>query len=305
MSPLLVLSAGGMGLLVSLGLNLWLTRLAACYQWYDRPGDVLKVHLRPIPVVGGFGVGVAFALVALSRAESAVLAGTGALALAVGAWDDFRWKQRSVPGMKLALQTVGAVAMLGAMGGAGVRFSDAPGWASWLLGLGFIVGGMNAWNLEDGMDGLAAGEATLSSLGFALLLYRNGLTGAALAGVGLAGALAGFLALNWHPARLFLGDGGSHFVGAVLAGLALVAVDRVGGQVVLPAILIIGLPVFDTIWVIARRLAAGRSLTSGDRGHVYDVLFAANLSVRRTVLICWGIQLGLVTIGLVLAWLGT
>lgn len=304
MSLPVVLSAGGMALLVSLGLNAWLIKLAERYRWYDRPGDALKVHLRPIPMVGGFGVYLAFGLVALSRPETTMLAGVGLVALALGAWDDFHWKARAVPGTKFMLQSICAAAMLGLMWLAGVRLDDAPGWVYWLLGFGFVVGAMNALNLEDGMDGLAAGEAALSALGLALLLVRYGLVGPALTGVALAGALVGFLVLNWHPARLFLGDGGSHLAGALLAGLAITAVARAGAQVVLPAVLLIGLPVFDTVWIIARRLAGGHSVTAGDRGHVYDVLFAANLSVRRTVTICWVIQLGFVMTGLVLAWLG-
>ncbi len=299
------LSAAGIGLVTSFGLSAWLTKLAERYNWHDRPGDVLKVHVRPIPMVGGFGVYVAFSLVALIQTGTAVLAGVGLVSLALGAWDDFRWKSHAVPGTKFMLQLGGAATMLWLLRAAGVRLEGAPAWVFWLLGLGFVVGGMNALNLEDGMDGLAAGEAALSALGFSFLLHHQGLSGPALAGAALAGALLGFLALNWHPARLFLGDGGSHLTGALLAGLALVSIDRAGAHLVLPAILIIGLPVFDTVWVITRRLAAGRSVTTGDRGHLYDVLFDANHSVRRTVAICWLVQLGFVMLGLVLAWLGT
>ncbi|MEO0078641.1 MAG: hypothetical protein ABIK86_06565, partial [candidate division WOR-3 bacterium] len=195
------LNLAGMSLVTSFGVSLWLTRLAGCYNWYDQPGDVLKIHLRPIPMVGGFGVYIAFSLVALTQPGAAVLAGLGLVALVLGAWDDFHWKSRTVPGTKFLVQAAGTVAMLVLLWVTGVRLEGAPAWVFWLLGSGFVAGGMNALNLEDGMDGLAAGEAVLSALGFSLLLHHQGLFGPALAGVALAGALVGFLALNWHPAR--------------------------------------------------------------------------------------------------------
>jgi UDP-GlcNAc:undecaprenyl-phosphate GlcNAc-1-phosphate transferase len=299
------LNIGSMALVTSFGLGAWLAQLAERYGWCDRPGDALKIHRRPIPLVGGFGVVVGFGLVALSRAGSAVLAGVGIIALMVGAWDDFRWKARAVPGLKFGLQLGAAAAMLGLLQTAGVRFADAPAWVFWTLGFGFVVGSMNAFNLEDGMDGLAGGEAALSALGFAVLLARQGLSAPAFAAVALAGALIGFLVLNWHPARIFLGDGGSHLVGALLAGMALLTISRAGALVVLPVVLMLGLPVFDTVWIIALRLVSGRNPFAGDRGHIYDALYGANSSVPRTVLICWTIHLGLVLIGLALACLGT
>jgi UDP-GlcNAc:undecaprenyl-phosphate/decaprenyl-phosphate GlcNAc-1-phosphate transferase len=174
-----------------------------------------------------------------------------------------------------------------------------------LVGLGlaaaYWLGSVNALNLEDGLDGLAGGEAAVSALGFAMVLNLRGQNGAALLAVLLAGALVGFLLLNWHPARLFLGDGGSHLAGALLAGLAMTFVSG-RGLAAAPAtatVLIIGLPVLDTLWVIARRLISGRSPMAGDRNHFYDILHRRGLSVRQTVGVSWAIQAVLVAAGVV------
>jgi UDP-GlcNAc:undecaprenyl-phosphate GlcNAc-1-phosphate transferase len=338
-----------MALVTSFGLNVWLTRVARMQGWCDPVGDRLKIHHQPTPLVGGIGVMVAFSFVVLSMSaargaeSSAVLAvfGVGVLALGLGLWDDFRWKRLTVPFAKFGLQVAAASAMTLLLRWAGIRFAGAPVWLGWLLGMAYLVGAMNALNLEDGMDGLAGGQALLSSLGLVILFNRFHMGTPATASLALAGALAGFLVLNWHPARLFLGDGGSHLVGALLGTLVLIFINDRGAAAVLPAVLIIGLPVFDTVWVITRRLADQRNVVNGDRGHLYDVIYSAlrareslresrirtglpvrctqtgdsgaapdcgrrtpaNMSVPRTVLICWLIQAAFVGLGVLLAWL--
>jgi UDP-GlcNAc:undecaprenyl-phosphate GlcNAc-1-phosphate transferase len=136
-------------------------------------------------------------------------------------------------------------------------------------------------------------------LGLAVLLLVLGRGGAALA-LGLAGALAGFLVLNWHPARMFLGDGGSHMTGAMLALLTLSACSGRGWCALPAAALVIGLPVVDTAWVIARRLISGQRVMAGGRDHLYDLMHRAGLSVRLTVLLFWLVQALLVAGGVMM-----
>ncbi|MBM3315222.1 hypothetical protein FJY71_05190 [candidate division WOR-3 bacterium] len=178
---------------------------------------------------------------------------------------------------------------------AGIR--PPPGVFGLLIAAGYCVCSMNAWNLEDGMDGLAGSEAALSALGFAVCLGLAGNTIPALLGLGLVAALAGFLALNLHPARVFMGDSGSHLLGALLASLALILVSSVGLDALPATALIVGLPVADTGWVIIRRLVSRSRLGAGDREHLYDILHRRGLSIRQTVLLCSLIQAALVAAG--------
>jgi UDP-GlcNAc:undecaprenyl-phosphate GlcNAc-1-phosphate transferase len=240
---------------------------------------------------------VAVPLSVISRQQSAIghqllIVGCGAVALLLGTWDDFHWKLRSTAGPKFLAQALAAMVMAFGLSRVGV----VPG--SPVLAAALVIGAMNALNLEDGMDGVASGEALASALGFAFWLLGTGPAWAGGVALALAGALAGMLVLNWHPARVFLGDGGSHLVGALLGALAAVVVSTHGIRALGPAVLIIGLPVADTAWVIVQRLVTGRRIGAGDRSHVYDLLHRAGLSVRQTAVVCWAAQAVLVSAGL-------
>jgi UDP-GlcNAc:undecaprenyl-phosphate GlcNAc-1-phosphate transferase len=338
MDSTLAAATTGAALAASAGVNRWLAKVALRLGWCDSPPAVsrdchrfpspssenggctlpspshsshpshsapLKIHTKPIPLVGGIGIILALAAaVALSAAGTRPHWGiilTGLPALLLGAWDDLRWKNATVPIPKFAAQTAVALSSAAVLWLTGVKvIPDMPA-ASLALAAAYVLAAVNAVNLEDGLDGLAGGEAAISALGFALILSARGQTSAALVAFALTGALAGFLTLNWHPARIFLGDGGSHLTGALLAALALTTLN----PTLLPALpataLIIGLPVADTLWVIAARLASGRSLMTGDRTHLYDILRRRGLSIRQTVGICWTAQAALVAIGIIWA----
>jgi UDP-GlcNAc:undecaprenyl-phosphate GlcNAc-1-phosphate transferase len=306
MGELAALVGSGTAFLGSLWANSWLVRVAQRLGWCDRPeaatGGVLKVHTRPVPFVGGLGVMLAVvaavglhSLVGQSALWPLVLAGLPALA--IGMWDDFRWKALSIPVPKLALQLGASVLAAWVLWLAGIRIVPGLPLVGFALASVFVLGAVNAVNLEDGMDGLAGGEAAISALGLAWTLESLGRPDAALVGAGLAAALAGFLVLNWHPARLFLGDGGSHLVGALLAVLAVCVLATHGFKALPATLLLVGLPVLDTLWVIGRRLVSGKRLMAGDRNHLYDLLCRSGLSVRQTVVLCWFLQAGLVVAG--------
>ena len=128
----------------------------------------------------------------------------------------------------------------------------------------------NAVNLIDGQDGLAGGVGAIGALGLAALVADASSPDAAL-GLALAGALAGFLAWNLPPARIFLGNGGAYAVGAILAVLAAMVVDADGPRGIVPALLCLGVFLFDLGFTVARRIGSG-ALASGDRLHSYDLL---------------------------------
>ena len=113
----------------------------------------------------------------------------------------------------------------------------------------------------------------------------------------ICGLTAGFLIYNFSPASIFLGDGGSYFIGFLLAYFTVQYTDLSHGSKFFAPILVIGIPIFDAAYAILRRVQKGVSLFSGDREHFYDLLMRRGLSVRQTVLVCWGIQAMLVGFG--------
>ncbi len=155
----------------------------------------------------------------------------------------------------------------------------------------WIVGITNTVNLIDGLDGLAAGIAAIASLCLAYTAYIHGAYLTAFAMLALAGGALGFLPYNFHPAKIFMGDGGSLFLGYMLAVLSIVG--PVKGATVLAMIapvLVLGVPIFDTGFAILRRIANKRPIMEADKGHLHHRLMAAGFGQRRTVLSLYGIS---------------
>lgn len=162
---------------------------------------------------------------------------------------------------------------------------------SYLLTVIWIVGITNTINLIDGLDGLAAGVATIASFAIAYTSYIHGMYTVAMTMLAVAGGAAGFLPFNFHPAKIFMGDGGSLFLGFLLASVSIVGPVK-GATVLATAVpvLVLGVPIFDTAFAILRRLANGRPIMEADKGHLHHRLMAAGLGQRRSVLILYGIS---------------
>ena len=282
------------------------------------------VHAVPIPYLGGLAMlgglvaayAVARELPFLSMSDAFVFrdAGivllAGALVCGVGVLDDIFELDALT---KLGGQVL-AAALLVAMGvrfywfpapdGNMVSVSDAQGA---VLTFVVVIGTMNAVNFVDGLDGLAAGVVGIGAVAFFLYCYQlsdaNNLTLAttgALLSAALAGACAGFLPHNFHPARLFMGDSGSMLIGLVLSASALTLTGQFFGMptsagnslfvTVLPVLLPISLlmvPIVDMVLAIVRRTRAGRSPMSADKQHLHHRLLEIGHSQRRAVLIMW------------------
>lgn len=277
------------GMALAFGVSFVLTPILAVLArktgFVDNPaGDSLKIHRKPIPYLGGgavlLGTLGGFMLAFPGGLPYAVLAGI-LLMFGVGLADDV---QQINPGVRLLFQLLAGTLVLAA----GFSVNVIPHlWVVVPLTLFYITGAINAVNVIDGMDGLAAGTSIVSCLGFmaAGIIIGDGLL-TFISGILLA-ALLGFLPYNFNPAKVFLGNAGSGFIGMVL-GLMVVRLssqayswDRFGA-----AILIIGIPVFDMAFAIARRKLRGRPVFTGDRSHIYDILVNKGLS-QRTV---WGIM---------------
>ncbi len=273
----------------------------------DHP-DARRVNLRPIPRGGGLAVAAAFlaasivavwindrlALVrvppTVESGELAALLGGGAMAAAIGALDDYlqlraRWQlvgQVAVAGLAVALG-IGVDLVNNPIGSGSIRLDGAVRVAFTVL---WIVGLINSINFIDGLDGLSSGIGLIAAttLGVISLTTVVGQPFVALFCFLLGGALLGFLRWNFHPASIFVGTSGVMFIGYTLAVLSILGTAKVA-----IALLVLGVPIIDTFWIIVRRLASGRSPFTPDRGHIHHRLLDLGLSHRQTVLLIYGI----------------
>ncbi|MCF7906871.1 undecaprenyl/decaprenyl-phosphate alpha-N-acetylglucosaminyl 1-phosphate transferase [Patescibacteria group bacterium] len=288
-----------------------LKKLAIKLHLYDDPkGDVLKIHKKPIPYLGGIGIFIGLSAgLGISRVFHQV-SGLQALGLLVGSiiilflgfWDDLKWKKFGNPLLKLFCQFLAGVAIILILIKIGVNFGFSINpWIGAIIAGFYIVGAMNALNMQDGMDGLAGGLSAISLLGFILLSFQGNNLFALTIGLGILGGILGFLFYNWNPASIFMGDNGSHFLGFSLALLAIMFSGHpvYSFRQFIGPILIIGWPIIDATWAIIRRLSQGKSPLSGDRGHLYDRLHLKGLSTKKTVLICYGVQAIIVGVGII------
>lgn len=250
----------------------------------DRPGP-LKPQATAVPYLGGAAVYAA--LIGPVAVDRPLLLLPLGLALAAGLLDDVR--PRSV-GFRLACQLV--VAATAAL------TTPAPSAGARAVTALLVLGLANAVNLLDGLDGLAAGCGFVSAIGLALLGGS-----ARTPALALAGALAGFLAYNRPPARVYLGDAGAYVIGTGLAVLSMLMIDsRDDGVAWIAVPFLVAVPVVDTALAIVRRLRSRQALSAGDRSHVYDQL--ENRFRRSSVaamLVCVVAQLLLTAVGVAIA----
>jgi UDP-GlcNAc:undecaprenyl-phosphate/decaprenyl-phosphate GlcNAc-1-phosphate transferase len=265
----------------------------------DRPG-ARKVHAVPVPRVGGIAMAAGILVptliaVPLSPAVAGFLAGVVVL-LVFGVWDDrvdldYRWK---FFGQFLAVTlciVVGHVQIAELTLDHPIRLPDG---LSWLLTFGFLVGVTNAVNLADGLDGLAGGLALLCLCAIAVFGAICGNRPVVAMALIESGAILGFLRFNTHPARVFMGDGGSQVLGFSIGVLAILATqgDHTALSAALP-LLLIGLPIVDTLTVMLRRALAGRSPFVSDRGHLHHRLLDLGFAHHEAVALIYCVQLGL------------
>lgn len=164
------------------------------------------------------------------------------------------------------------------------------GIVSYIITVIWIVGITNTVNLIDGLDGLSAGLSAIASLCLAYTAYIHGSYLTAFAMLALAGGALGFLPFNFHPAKIFMGDGGSLFLGFMLATNSIIGPVKSATVVALIAsVLVLGVPIFDTAFAILRRVINKRPIMEADKGHLHHRLMQAGLGQRRSVLTLYGI----------------
>jgi len=267
----------------------------------DEP-DSRKVHTQPIPRLGGVGIFLAFMFSVLVHTEitleiRAILVG-GLVIFTTGLLDDIR----NLSARKKFLGQIAACTFTMVMGDLyivnlgnllGLGEIVLPFWVAAPFTVFALVGVINAINLIDGLDGLAGGVATIALSAFLLMGFSesNGLV--VTLSAALIGAVLGFLKYNCYPARIFMGDAGSLTVGFFLGFFSVMLTQGKGAgefSPVLPLI-ILGLPIADTIRVMARRAIRGASPFSPDQSHVHHQFLGLGFHHRFTVVIIYGISI--------------
>ncbi|KQC08621.1 MAG: hypothetical protein APR62_04340 [Smithella sp. SDB] len=265
-----------------------------------------KIHTKPIPRIGGLAVFLSFAITGLIAIkfcpsikdlyvfnfDTAMGYLGGLVVLGCGLWDDFRHLK---PWTKLLIQI--AVATCAFIGGAtinSVYCLQLNFIYSYLATVFWILLFINAVNLIDGLDGLAGGLVFFTCAVMTISSYSNQDYLYAFYFVILGGAVLGFLKYNFNPATIFLGDGGSYFLGYTVAIMAIRSSTKSNvGVLMLMPLLALGIPVFDAVLSPIRRFIRGRSMFQADKGHVHHTLLRMGLSSRNVVLIIYGITMGL------------
>ena len=264
----------------------------------DIPKDNRRMHKKPTPRIGGLAIIFGFTVATLCFAQpSRQLYGTlsGAAIIAVmGVIDDCK----NLPAkLKFVIQIIAALVVVFA-GDIKIDvftnpnfLSDNPYWVlpEWLsvtLTVIWIVFITNAVNFIDGLDGLAAGVSAIMSISL-----RVGEYSIAILGIALMGSCFGFLPFNFNPAKIFMGDTGSTFLGFMLATLSIQGVFKSYAVISFAVpLLILGLPLFDALFAMIRRILRGQSPMTADRGHLHHRLVDMGFSQKQTVFILYAIS---------------
>lgn len=287
------------------------------FRLVDRPSE-RKIHTRPVPRIGGVALFLAFFLpllfVAFNRKMFmqyvstdyrlvAFVAGA-VLIFGLGLWDDIR---RLPSWFKFTGQVLVAAIMF--YGGIRINVVSFPfvealhlGWLSLPATIFWFVLVINAINLIDGLDGLAAGISLFVSLTMLVICLVNGRILEALGFAALGGSLLGFLRYNFNPASIFMGDCGSYFLGFVLASMSILG--SIKGQfatAMLIPVMALGIPLIDTLFAPIRRFFLGQKMFQPDSGHLHHRLLKLGYTQRRAVLLIYActVVLGILAIFLV------
>ena len=269
----------------------------------DIPKDNRRMHKKPTPRIGGLAIIFGFTVATLCFAQpSRQLYGTlaGAAIIAVmGVIDDCK----NLPAkLKFVIQIIAALVVVFA-GDIKIDvftnpnfLSDNPYWVlpEWLsvtLTVIWIVFITNAVNFIDGLDGLAAGVSAIMSISLVFISIRVGEYSIAIVGIALMGSCFGFLPFNFNPAKIFMGDTGSTFLGFMLATLSIQGVFKSYAVISFAVpLLILGLPLFDALFAMIRRILRGQSPMTADRGHLHHRLVDMGFSQKQTVFILYAIS---------------
>lgn len=266
----------------------------------DIPKDDRRVHKEPMPLIGGLAIFASVILVILiflpleKEIISMIIGGT--VIVMGGIIDDLKELN---PKTKFMFQVVAGLILI--FGDVKVDFVTNPftnnssliylNWLSIPITLFWVVGITNTLNFIDGLDGLSAGVAMISSITLMIVASKFSDTSAIILSAAIAGACLGFLPFNFNPAKIFMGDTGALFLGFMLAAITIEGVMKSVATIAIVApILILSVPIFDTTFAIFRRLLNGQSISAADKGHLHHRLLNRGYSQRKSVLILYGMS---------------
>lgn len=285
----------------------------------DKPRDARRMHKKPIPRIGGLAMIFGFSVSLVTVFVFSIICNDSKV------WDYFGHDTRQMIGtflgvaiiaimgfvddckdlnakLKFVIQIFAALIVI-FVGDIKIDvftnpniFSDnpywvLPGWLSVTLTLIWIVFITNAVNFIDGLDGLAAGVSAIMSVSLVFISIRVGEYPIAVLGIALMGSCFGFLPFNFNPAKIFMGDTGSTFLGFMLATLSIQGVFKSYAVISFAVpLLILGLPLFDASFAMIRRILQGKSPMVADRGHLHHRLVDMGFSQKQTVFILYAIS---------------
>jgi UDP-GlcNAc:undecaprenyl-phosphate/decaprenyl-phosphate GlcNAc-1-phosphate transferase len=310
-----------LSLLSAFVLTRYVRDIANARGWVAVPADERHLHSSPLPRLGGVAIFLSFSLCMaaavawafLNRRLHSTLAlktlftilAPASLVFLLGVYDDLRGVG---PYFKFTVQGLAATGLF--LGGLRivnipVLFGDHQ--LPWFVGLPctilWVLAITNAFNLIDGLDGLAAGSALFSTLVAFVVALLNGPSLVTVMTIALAGAIIGFLRYNFNPATIFLGDSGSLFIGFLLSALALEGAQK-APTIVAVAIPVVsfGLPILETALSVVRRLISGRPVFTADREHIHHKLLQHGLTHRQVVILLYGVSAVFALLSLFLLW---
>lgn len=289
-------------LFLTVGLAFLVMKLAKKLKITDKPDEERKIHAREVPLLGGLAIFAAFFIILYFTRDN-LLTGNllprhwlgffvGACFLMAGGFLDDKYN------LKPAWQIIWPVLAIGSVIAGGVQIEKITNPFGGFIYLGavsaaliafWLLGMMYTTKLLDGLDGLVSGMTAIGS--FIIFLFTMSdkyyQPDIGLAALILAAASMGFLFLNWHPAKIFLGEGGSLFLGYALGVLSIIS----GGKIAI-ALLVMGIPILDVAWTIVRRLVAGKNpFRFADNKHLHFRLLNMGLGVKKSVLLFYGVSI--------------
>ncbi|HEY3580570.1 MAG TPA: MraY family glycosyltransferase, partial [Pyrinomonadaceae bacterium] len=283
-------------------------RLCQRYKLLDIPTDGRRVHRTATPRLGGLALYLS-CLTALSllpfvdnlltqkldtlQTESLTIFIPATLVLLLGVYDDLRGTNAVFKFIGLGIIATLFYAMGGRINALSVPMFGSVQLTpllSFVVTVVWLVGITNAFNLIDGLDGLASGAALFSSLVILGVAISQDQTLMVVIALVLCGSVAGFLRYNFNPASIFLGDSGALFIGFLLAGMSVLGTQKATTAVAIVApILAFGFPVVDTMMTMGRRLVSRKPVFQGDNEHIHHMLLARGWSQRRVALVLYGV----------------
>ncbi len=285
-------------------------RIAIHIGAVDKPDNKRKVHHKTMPRLGGLAIFLSFLFLYMLFAPKStqmlsVLIG-GFIIMLVGIFDDIRTIN---PGLRPIYKFIGQIIAASIVAFYGnITFADMTifgikfqfGVLAYPIAVLFIVSIMNAINFADGLDGLAAGTSTIYFITIAIISYiMNKLGGLdVILCLIMAGSCLGFLFYNFEPASIFMGDSGSMFLGYIISIIALLGFKTATITSLIIPLLLLFVPILDTVLAMLRRILNGKSIGDADAEHLHHQLLKRTKSVRKSVLLMYGINILFATVSI-------